>query len=164
MSCAGSRTYPKLPKKWSAESEADGLSCERKFLSRLQQNSTLVLYFFAFQTIISRFHKRFVESILKNLFGKEVSDVVVRKIYVCALKRCWNRIQSGNRWFWLWWRLLLQCIQISVSSFTFTVYLFLSNSALTIRHRSITYGTSKAGQGNNQVGRAVWGLDPVSQT
>ena len=28
MRCAGSRTYPKLPKKWSAESEANGLSCE----------------------------------------------------------------------------------------------------------------------------------------
>ena len=28
MRCAGSRTYPKLPKNWSAESEANGLSCE----------------------------------------------------------------------------------------------------------------------------------------
>ena len=57
-------------------------SCERKFISQLQQNSIIVFHFFVFQTIISRFRKRFVEM---NIFGKEISDVVVRKICL----QCW---------------------------------------------------------------------------
>ena len=36
-----------------------------------KQNSTLALYFLSFQTIISRFHKCFVE---RNTFGKEKSS------------------------------------------------------------------------------------------
>ena len=66
MRCAGSRTYPKLPKKWSPEIEANGLSCEA-LRENFSQNSTLVICFFAFQTIISRFHKRFVEFVKGSL-------------------------------------------------------------------------------------------------
>ena len=106
MRCAGSRTYPKLAKKWSAESEANGLGCEAAREISQPTSTTqyiIVLNFFAFQTIISGFDKRFVEM---HIFGKEISDVVVWKMYVCnagfvlpALKKSWNRIQSRNRCF-----------------------------------------------------------------
>ena len=78
-----------------------------KLPERISQPTSTKQYnnssFFAFQTIISRFHKRFVEM---DIFGEEISDAVVRKIYACntgfvlpALKKSWNRIQSGNRCF-----------------------------------------------------------------
>ena len=53
------------------------MSCEAA-----REKSTLVLYFFPFQTIISCFDKCFVE---RNTFGKEVSDAVVRKIHMSAM-------------------------------------------------------------------------------
>ena len=128
-----------------------------KILTRLRQNSTLLLYFFAFQTIISRFHdEHFIE---RKIFG----DAVGWKIYVCndgfvlpALKKSWNRIQSGNHCFWLWWRLLLQCkkvIQILASSFTFTGFFLPHQFSQTIRHRGITYGTSKQDKGTTGLER-----------
>ena len=61
--------------------------------------------------------------------------------------------------FWLWWRLTsvhCNCIQISVSLFLLCppgLPFFLTNSQFSqsVRHCGITYGTSKAGQGNNQL-------------
>ena len=55
----------------------------RENISQLASTKQYIsLYFFAFQTIISHSDKRFVET---NTFGKEVSDVVVRKIRMSAM-------------------------------------------------------------------------------
>ena len=78
MRCAGSRTYPKLLKKWSTESEADGLSCEAA-RENSQPTSTKQYFFLCISNHIAHFHEHFVE---RNNFGG-VSDVVVWKIYVC---------------------------------------------------------------------------------
>ena len=77
----------------------------------------------------------------------------------------------GNRCFWLWWWLLLQwnnCFSNFGEFVHVHVQFFLTNSVSTIRHRGISYWTSKAGQGNNQdwkgPGQSEDWIDPVSQT
>ena len=63
-----------------------------------------------------------------NIFGKKISDVVVRKIYVCnagfvlpALKKRWNRIQSENPLLLTMMTYSAIVIQISVSLFALCI-------------------------------------------
>ena len=144
-------------------------SCERKFLSRLQQNSTLVLYFFTFQTIISRFDKRFVE---RNTFGNEVSDVVVRKIRMSAMLALFY-LRSRNvgpefsqETAASGWQLLSQT---SVSSFTFRFISFLTMAAIEWNHRSLLnnswhFKSRTREQPELERPRAAWGSDSISYT
>ena len=54
-------------------------------MSRLQQNSRLVYYFFAFQTIISCFHKCFVE-IIKGVSSARLDVVVPENIFFTCVE------------------------------------------------------------------------------
>ena len=106
----------------------------------------LVLYFFAFQTIISRFRKHLVE---RNIFGKEVSDVVVRKMYVCsggfvlpALKKVGTEFSQKTD------------VSDSDDDSSYSANNCHSNFGKFV-HVQIAYGTSKGGQENNQGWKAL---------
>ena len=127
-----------------------------------QPNSTIVLHFFAFQTIIPRLHKRFVEM---NMSGKEISDVIVRKMYACndgfvlpALKKVGTDFSketatsgSDDDSFYS-----VIVIQILVSSFVHVhVALFLPHQfSMNILIVAILMSLQKQGKGTTRVGKA----------